>query len=181
MNDQTAQTTIIGADTTIKGEISFEGTARILGRIEGKVTSRGELQIGDGAHCVAALEASRVIIDGQVDGDVSARERIQLNSNANVVGDITAGTLIVAEGASLTGHCRIGPEASKSLAGEPVQASAPVEPVVRTLGRNGNRNGSAAAPPAGSSHEAISAAFAGIEAKFASIGRGRQPEVNAGS
>ena len=45
------QITVIGPDTRIKGEMSFERTARILGRFEGKVTTSGELQVGASAHC----------------------------------------------------------------------------------------------------------------------------------
>ncbi|HZW09311.1 MAG TPA: polymer-forming cytoskeletal protein [Phycisphaerales bacterium] len=115
------QITVIGPDTRIKGEMSFDRTARILGRFEGKVTTAGELQVGASAHCAAALEAGTVIVDGTVDGDILARERVQLNGSARVNGDVVAEKLIVAEGASFSGHCRVGPEAVK-------QASAPKPP-----------------------------------------------------
>jgi cytoskeletal protein CcmA (bactofilin family) len=117
------QITVIGPDTRIKGEMSFERTARILGRFEGKVTTSGELQVGSSAHCQAALEAGTVIVDGTVDGDILARERVQLNGSARVNGDVVAEKLIVAEGASFSGHCRVGPEAVKN-------ASSPKAPSV---------------------------------------------------
>jgi cytoskeletal protein CcmA (bactofilin family) len=118
------QITVIGPDTRIKGEMSFERTARILGRFEGKVTTTGELQVGASAHCAAALEAGTVIVDGTVDGDILARERVQLNGSARVNGDVVAEKLIVAEGASFSGHCRVGPEAVK-------QASTPKAPALQ--------------------------------------------------
>lgn len=111
MSDHDAQITVIGPDTKIKGEMSFERTARVLGHFEGRVTTSGELQIGGSAHCKAALEAGTVIVDGLVEGDVLARERVQLNGSAKVIGDIVAEKLIVSEGASFSGHCRVGPEA----------------------------------------------------------------------
>src|SRR5882672_9721633 len=113
MAEATTGMTVIGPDTHIKGELTFDTTARILGKVEGKVSSKGELQIGDGANCKAALEAGRVVIDGIVEGNVTARERIQLNAKARVTGDLVANTLVVADGASFIGHCRVGPDASR--------------------------------------------------------------------
>jgi cytoskeletal protein CcmA (bactofilin family) len=107
-------TTVIGPDTHIKGEMVFDSTARILGTFEGRVIAKGEIQIGEGAACKAAVEGTTVIVDGLIEGDVTARERVQLNSKARVVGDIVAATLVVAEGASFNGHCRVGNDALKN-------------------------------------------------------------------
>jgi len=107
--------TVIGADTRIKGEMSFGGGARILGQFEGTIDAKGEVFIGDGATCKASLDASRIVVDGLLEGDVVARERAELNSNARMNGDLTATTLVIAEGAAFVGHCRVGPEATKNL------------------------------------------------------------------
>lgn len=161
MPESTTHMTVIGADTQIKGELSFDTTARILGKVDGQITSKGELQIGEGASCRAALDAGKIIIDGYVEGNINARERVQLNSKAKVVGDVSAGTLVVAEGASFIGHCRVGPEAGKAPATKPA--------------RNGTTNGSnghgTTAPANGTDN--LAAAFAGLEAKLAGIGRAR--------
>jgi len=104
--------TVIGPDTKIKGEMFFEKSARILGSFEGKITAQGEVQVGAGAQCNAAVEAERVIVDGRVNGPITARDRLTLTANAQVQGDLTAGTLVVAEGASFVGHCNVGPHAA---------------------------------------------------------------------
>ena len=106
-------TTVIGPDTHIKGEMVFETTARILGTFEGRVIAKGEIQIGEGAACKAAVEGAVIIVDGLIEGDVQARERVQLNAKARVIGDIIATTLVVAEGASFTGNCRVGADVVK--------------------------------------------------------------------
>lgn len=107
----TPELTVIGADTRIKGEMFFEKSARILGHFEGKITAQGEVQIGVGANCNAAVEAEQIIVDGSVQGPLYARDRLTLTNNAQVQGDLTAGTLVVAEGASFVGHCNVGPRA----------------------------------------------------------------------
>lgn len=165
MPESTSNMTVIGVDTQIKGELSFDTTARILGKVDGQITSKGELQIGDGATCRATLDAGKIVIDGYVEGNINARDRVQLNSKAKVVGDVSAGTLVVAEGASFIGHCRVGPEAGKA-------------PVTKTT-RNGTTNGTTYTPtngtpaPIANGTDNLAAAFAGLEAKLAGIGRAR--------
>ena len=109
----TNEMTIIGPDTRISGEMTFDKSARILGTFEGKITAKGEVQIGPTADCRAAIDAQRVIVDGTVTGPIHAHERLTLSPNARVTGDITAGTLIVAEGASFVGQCQVGPQAAE--------------------------------------------------------------------
>jgi len=114
MAESDTQVTVIAADTHIKGEMSFDRTAKVFGKFEGKVTAKGELQIAEGASCHAEVNAGRVTVDGSIEGNVSAQEQIQLNNKARVKGDIKAAKLVVAEGASLFGHCAVGPDAFKA-------------------------------------------------------------------
>jgi len=107
--------TVIGTDTSIKGEMFFEKSAKILGSFEGKITAQGEVQISNGANCNAAIEAQSVIVDGLVNGPIVARGQLTLTANAQVQGDLTAGTLVVAQGASFVGHCNVGPAAQELL------------------------------------------------------------------
>lgn len=116
MAESTNVTTVIGPDTIIKGEIQFETGAKILGKFEGKITAKGELQVGQGANCKASVDAGTIIIDGEIEGNVTARERAKLNASAKVIGDITAKTLIVAEGATFTGRCHVGSDALERIA-----------------------------------------------------------------
>jgi cytoskeletal protein CcmA (bactofilin family) len=117
----TPELTVIGADTRIKGEMFFEKSARILGHFEGKITAQGEVQIGNGANCNAAVEAEQIIVDGSVQGPLFARDRLTLTANAQVQGDLTAGTLVVAEGASFVGHCNVGPRANEMTGNDQTQ------------------------------------------------------------
>lgn len=112
MAQNNSEMTVIGRDTRIKGEMFFESGARILGSFEGKISSSGEVQIGAGANCQASIEASRVTVDGNITGDIAAAELLTLNAAAHIQGDVTAGKLIVSEGATFVGHCRVGPNAA---------------------------------------------------------------------
>ncbi|MBX3358273.1 MAG: polymer-forming cytoskeletal protein [Phycisphaeraceae bacterium] len=118
------QTTIIGPDTHIKGDMTFDSTARILGTFEGNITAKGELQIAEGATCKASVEAGKVVVDGLVEGNLTARERVELNAKARIKGDVVAARLVVADGASVSGRVTIGPDATKS-SGRPAEDGKP--------------------------------------------------------
>jgi cytoskeletal protein CcmA (bactofilin family) len=138
VNPNAQTTTVIGPDTHIKGEMVFDSTARILGTFEGRIIAKGEVQIGEGAACKAAVEGTTIIVDGVIEGDVLARERVQLNSKARVIGDVVATTLVVAEGASFHGNCRVGADAARTKpatdarAGRPAPLSPSIQPTVQS-------------------------------------------------
>lgn len=112
-NAEATSTTVIAADTVIRGEVTFANSAQVMGRVEGRISSPGHLVIGQGAECKASVQAGTLVVDGLVEGDVIATERLELNSSAMIKGDVIATKLVVSEGASFTGHCIIGAEATK--------------------------------------------------------------------
>lgn len=113
MEDAKAQndsqrTTIISAGTKITGTLVFEGQTEIRGQIEGEIIGRGSLRVTPGALAKASVSCDTVLVDGQIVGDVVANDRLELSADAVVEGDLTATSLVVAEGASFSGHCRVG-------------------------------------------------------------------------
>ncbi len=107
------ETTLIAADTFIKGEMTFEKSAVIQGKFQGSIAAKGDLTIADSADCNAEVEASNIVVDGKVTGNVTASSSIKLTNNARLVGDIVATKLVTAEGASLSGHVTVGPSAKE--------------------------------------------------------------------
>jgi cytoskeletal protein CcmA (bactofilin family) len=108
--------TVIGPDAKFKGEMSFDGTARVLGSFEGTINAGGDIEIGPTAKCKAAIDAGQIVLDGVVEGNVTGREKVQLSANAKLHGDLIAKTLVIAEGAAFVGHCRVGPDAANGVA-----------------------------------------------------------------
>ena len=127
MAEPNEKTTVIGPDTQIKGDMTFDSSARVLGRIEGKIKGKGQLHVAEGARCTAELDASQIVVDGTVDGNIRAAERVQLNAQARVTGDLVAAKLVVAEGASFNGHVNVGADAAKAP-GKTEQAPAQAQP-----------------------------------------------------
>ena len=117
MAEQDSQTTIIGADSYFKGEMSFERTAKIIGRFDGKISGKGELQVAQSATCKADIDSAIANIDGTIEGNITAKDAVKLTANGKVKGDITATKMTMAEGASFYGMCAVGADAAKNAGG----------------------------------------------------------------
>ena len=106
--------TVIGSDAKFKGELSFEKSVRVLGQFEGQISTKGTLEIADGAMVQADVEAGNVTVEGEIKGNLAATDLIELKDSARIQGDIRCARLVVTEGASFVGHCHVGNGAVKS-------------------------------------------------------------------
>ncbi len=105
--------TVLGSDVTFKGEVIYESAMRIEGKFDGKITSKGRLAIGKGAHVSGEVSVGNVSIEGGFKGNVVSSEKVELANTAQMQGDIRAPKLVVAEGATLVGNVVISPDALK--------------------------------------------------------------------
>jgi cytoskeletal protein CcmA (bactofilin family) len=121
--------TIIGADATFSGDLKFESAAKVLGKFEGSITSKGKVFIADGCDCKATIAAKEIAVEGRIEGNVDAGDRIELKPTGIVAGDIVAQRMTMAEGASINGHCQIGPNGkSNSKSGSTTETKPAVAP-----------------------------------------------------
>lgn len=160
--------TVIGPDTLVKGEIIAQTAAHILGKVEGKVTSQGQLLIGAGSVCKASVQGVTVIIEGTVEGNVLAIEKLELKPTAIIRGDITTARLLVSEGASFTGQCSVGAEAVTNA-----QTRTQTHPANDTIPAHTRSNGSRPAVNIPSTGSDVDSALAGLEAKLAGFTKSR--------
>src|SRR3990172_7887584 len=111
----------LGKGTEFKGIITYEGTVRIDGRVEGEVITKGTLVIGESAVIHAEVSAGTVIIGGRVTGNIMASEKVQLLAPAVLTGAVKTPLLVIEEGVRFNGSCEMGESA---LAEEPQPAEA---------------------------------------------------------
>jgi cytoskeletal protein CcmA (bactofilin family) len=100
---------IIGAGTTIDGEIRSNGDLRIDGTIRGSVTSKAKVVVGSTGTVEGDVVCQNADISGAVKGKTTVSEMLFLKSSARINGDILTGKLVVEVGASFTGNCNMGP------------------------------------------------------------------------
>ena len=56
-------TTIIGPGAHFKGELTFDGAAKVLGTFDGTINTKGEMAVGKGATCNANVHAGRIVVE----------------------------------------------------------------------------------------------------------------------
>ncbi|MFP4429626.1 MAG: polymer-forming cytoskeletal protein [Spirochaetaceae bacterium] len=99
--------TIVAEDVHFDGELAFDKSLIVKGRLEGTISSSGDLFVNEGASVDATIKAALISVRGAVQGQLIARERIELFSSAVVKGTLEAPDLIVQSGCSLNGECRM--------------------------------------------------------------------------
>ena len=109
-----ATSAFLGKGTRITGKLTFEGTVRIEGQVEGEITAQDTLTIGESAVVNAQINGVSVVVDGKVTGDITARKRLEIRAPGKVFGNISAPSLVIHEGVTFEGQCSMsGTEAAR--------------------------------------------------------------------
>lgn len=109
-----------------EGTLTFEDTFRIDGVLKGKVVTKNELIIGDGAAIDAEIHVGRLSVSGNVRGVIYARERVEVHAGARLQAEIHTPSLLVEDGAVIQGPVETGPQVGRA----PGAASDPAIPAV---------------------------------------------------
>jgi cytoskeletal protein CcmA (bactofilin family) len=100
-------TAFLGKGTEFKGVLSFEGTIRIDGRVEGEVLSKDTLIAGDEAHLQGEISVGTIISSGKIVGNVSASQKAHILAPGVIEGNIKTPKLIIEEGVTFDGKCEM--------------------------------------------------------------------------
>jgi cytoskeletal protein CcmA (bactofilin family) len=109
--EQSEITAFLGKGTEFKGVLSFTGTIRVDGKVEGEVVSKDTLIAGDGAFLQGEITVGTLISSGKVVGNVNASQKVHVIAPANIEGNIRTPKLIVEEGVIFNGKCEMAQEA----------------------------------------------------------------------
>lgn len=100
--------TIIGAGTTLKGDIQSQQDLRIDGTVIGNIKSVSKIIIGQGGVVEGDLESAQCDVNGKVNGNIRCRELLQLRGESAVSGNLYAGKLQIEPSATFNGQCHMG-------------------------------------------------------------------------
>ena len=95
--------TIIGPNTTLKGDIDTGGFTRIDGNVMGNVNASGRVVVGERARIKSNVSGTAITIGGVVCGNVIAEESLLILSTALVMGDIITRRIQVDNGCLIQG------------------------------------------------------------------------------
>jgi len=100
--------TLIGAQTVVRGDVTFSGGLHVDGQVHGAIVaeagSDAVVTVSDKGRIEGEIRAPHVVINGTLEGDVVATERIELASQARVTGNIRYKLLEMHAGAQVNGQ-----------------------------------------------------------------------------
>lgn len=128
----------LGQGSRVEGKLTFEGSVRIDGQVEGEISAQEMVVLGESADVSATIVANTIVVQGRVTGDLNARKRVELKAPASVAGNISTPSLVIHEGVVFEGHCSMGGAAGRSERSDKRVAIFPAE------GGSGRRSSEAA-------------------------------------
>ncbi|MBI3356590.1 MAG: polymer-forming cytoskeletal protein [Nitrospirae bacterium] len=93
----------VGKGVEFKGTITYSGTVRIDGTLDGEIHTEGVLLIGEEAVITAKVTAGTIVCKGKITGDIHAKEKIKLRAPAVVSGGVKTPMLSIEEGVLFNG------------------------------------------------------------------------------
>jgi len=104
---------MISEGTRITGDIQSESDIRISGQLTGEASSKGKVIIASSGHVEGNVRAGDADIAGKLRGELFISGKLILRKTAVIDGNIHTKTLLVEEGAQITGNCNMGVDGSK--------------------------------------------------------------------
>ncbi len=99
---------LIGAGTSIEGNLKFRGGLRVDGHVTGSLTPADAdvactVVISEQGRVDGSIKATHVVVNGIVNGPVEATEHLDLQPKARITGDIRYKALEMHHGAVVDG------------------------------------------------------------------------------
>jgi len=98
--------TILGPNTSLKGDICSSGGVRIDGDFSGTIEIAGNLIVGEQAKVSATISAHNVQIQGAVQGDITAK-RLEILDTGKLWGNISVDSFVLDDGGFFRGQSKM--------------------------------------------------------------------------
>lgn len=102
-----ASASMIGAGTTLKGDITSNGDLRIDGTLKGNIIGSAKVIIGANGVVEGDISGQQADIMGKVAGSIKVKDLLQLKNGSLVNGNISAAKLQVEPSAVFNGQCHM--------------------------------------------------------------------------
>lgn len=96
---------VIGANTSIIGDVISEGDFRIDGKVEGTIKTAGRVVIGKTGMASGKIECTDADIEGKFSGELMVDNLLTLKATAKISGDVVISKLSVEPGAQFNASC----------------------------------------------------------------------------
>ncbi len=101
--------TIIGPSIKVKGNFHGEGNIIIEGSLEGEISTKQSISVGNKAKIIANISANDAKIAGSVTGDLKIKGYLEILSSAIIHGNIQAQQISIEKKAIINGNISMQP------------------------------------------------------------------------
>jgi cytoskeletal protein CcmA (bactofilin family) len=122
-------TSLIGAGTSMKGDITSNGDLRIDGTLVGNIHCSAKVVIGANGVVQGDINGQQADIMGKVSGTITVKDLLQLKGGSHLSGNIKAAKLQIEPTANFNGECHMTGAVSTSTAA----ASRPAQEIKREV------------------------------------------------
>ena len=112
--EQSEISAFLGKGTEFKGVLSFEGTIRVDGKVDGEVVSKDTLIAGDEAFLQGEISVGTIISSGRIAGNISASQKVHILAPGIIEGNIKTPKLIIEDGVTFDGKCEMASQRKSS-------------------------------------------------------------------
>lgn len=107
-SSESTSVNLIGAGTTIEGDVTTSGDIRIDGSLIGSIKVKGKLVLGSSGSVDGEVVCQNADLSGSLKGKIEVSELLSLKATAKLNGDIFTNKIAVEPGASFSGSCSMG-------------------------------------------------------------------------
>jgi cytoskeletal protein CcmA (bactofilin family) len=107
---------MLGRSCIVRGDLTAEGAIRIDGTVEGSVSSKGAVVVGESGVVRGGVSGCDVVIAGQVLGDIVCPGHLEILAKGRVEGDIEAQSMRIETGGVFCGTSRMGQRSGEGAA-----------------------------------------------------------------
>lgn len=100
----------------LQGELRFDASFRVDGKLTGKVESEGDLIVGETGDIDGEIRVGQIFISGTVRGNITATKRVQISPSGKVFAEIDTPALVIEDGATFEGSCAMKRESFRGPA-----------------------------------------------------------------
>ena len=105
MNDKRDMGSLLGQGSAFTGKLTFLGTVRIEGRMEGEILSDDTLVVADGGEVRGHIDVGTLIITGGlVDATVRAKDAVEIHPGGHLKGEVMSPVFQIERGAIFEGQ-----------------------------------------------------------------------------
>ncbi len=104
---QESGNTIIGTDVTLTGNLKSDSNIQINGKVKGKIQTKNDIVIGEGALVEGGIKANNATVTGTVQGNIDTKEDLEVSPSGRVLGDIITQNLIIQKGGAIAGQIKM--------------------------------------------------------------------------